>query len=317
MRETLCQLEMCFPLSFFDMMEHYMIHISDHIFVLGLVYVFHMYPYEHYMSIMKGYVRNRSHPEGSMIKGYTTEEVLECYNDYMKYGKLIGVLVSQYEGRLTGKGTTEKKTFNDQNYERVREAHFNILHQLEIATPYIEQHLQQLREENKGRRPDNWIMKEHKRCFTMWLKDQNIPVSEESMMGALTQGPSWLVTTWQEYDINGFTFYMKAKDNKSQHQNSGVRVNAEDSEGNLNTYYGYNDEIWELSYGLSLQIPRFKYQWVKHPQGVELDEYNFTLVDLNNVGHKDDPWILPECVTQVFYALEPKHEKKHVVITGK
>jgi hypothetical protein len=36
-----------------------------------------------------------------MIEGYTTEEVLECYNDYMKDGKPIGVPVSQYEGRLT------------------------------------------------------------------------------------------------------------------------------------------------------------------------------------------------------------------------
>jgi hypothetical protein len=48
-----------------------------------------------------------------------------------------------------------------------------------------------------------------------------------------------------------------------------------------------------------------------------LDEYSFTLVDLNNVGHKDDPWILPECVAQVFYVLEPEHEKKHVVIPRK
>jgi hypothetical protein len=48
-----------------------------------------------------------------------------------------------------------------------------------------------------------------------------------------------------------------------------------------------------------------------------LDEYSFTLVDLNNVGHKDDPWIRPECVAQVFYVLEPEHEKKHVVIPRK
>jgi hypothetical protein len=39
--------------------------------------------------------------EGSIMEGYTTEEVLECYNDYMKDGKPIGVPVSQYEGRLT------------------------------------------------------------------------------------------------------------------------------------------------------------------------------------------------------------------------
>jgi hypothetical protein len=116
------------------------------------------------------------------------------------------------------------------------------MHEIEIAAPYIEKHLQQLCEENECH-PDSWIMKEHMCCFTMWLKDQNLPIGEENMMGALAQGPSWLVTTWQEYDINGFLFYTKAKDKKSQHQNSGIRVDAEDSEGNLNTYYGYIDEI--------------------------------------------------------------------------
>jgi hypothetical protein len=64
------------PLSFFDMMEHYMIHIADQIFVLGPVHLHDMYPYEYYMNIMKGYVCNHAHPKGSMIEGYTTEEVL-------------------------------------------------------------------------------------------------------------------------------------------------------------------------------------------------------------------------------------------------
>jgi hypothetical protein len=83
-----------------------MIHIADQIFVLGPMYLHHMYPYEHYMSIMKGYIHNCAHPEGSLIEGYTTEEVLECYNYYRKDEKPIGIPVSQYEGRLTGKVTT-------------------------------------------------------------------------------------------------------------------------------------------------------------------------------------------------------------------
>jgi hypothetical protein len=55
---TMCQLEMCFPPSFFDMMEHYMIHFADHIFVLGPSYLHYMYPYEHHMVVMKGYVQS-------------------------------------------------------------------------------------------------------------------------------------------------------------------------------------------------------------------------------------------------------------------
>jgi hypothetical protein len=77
------QLDMCFPPSFFDMMEHYMIHLADQIFVLGHMYMHHMYPYEHRMVFMKGYVRNRAHPEGSMIESYIIEKVIECFTDYM------------------------------------------------------------------------------------------------------------------------------------------------------------------------------------------------------------------------------------------
>jgi hypothetical protein len=105
MRVTMCQLEMCFPPSFFDTMEQYMIHLVDRIFVLGPTYMHHMYPYEHHMVLMKGYVHNCAHPERSMIEGYTTEEVIVCCVDYMKDGNPIGVLVSRHHGRLSGKGT--------------------------------------------------------------------------------------------------------------------------------------------------------------------------------------------------------------------
>jgi hypothetical protein len=84
-----------------------------------------------------------------------------------------------------------------------------------------------------------------------------------------------------------------------------------------NAYYGYIEEIWEVNYGMSLQIPVFKCQWVKHPHGIELDEYGFTIVDLRNVDHKDEPWVLASPIAQVFYTLDPKDMKKHIVVTGK
>jgi hypothetical protein len=84
-----------------------------------------------------------------------------------------------------------------------------------------------------------------------------------------------------------------------------------------NAYYGYIEEIWELNYGISLQILIFKCQWVKHPQGVEVDDYGFRIIDLRNVGHKDEPWALTVTITQMFYILDPKDEKKHIVVPGK
>jgi hypothetical protein len=112
-----------------------MIYLADQIFVLGPTYMHHIYPYDRHMIVMKGYVRNRVHPEGSMIEVYTTEEVVECCIDYMKDGNPIGVLVSRHHGRLSRKGTNKHKSFIDVTYQRVCEAHFSILQQLAVMRP--------------------------------------------------------------------------------------------------------------------------------------------------------------------------------------
>jgi hypothetical protein len=46
------------------------------------------------------------------------------------------------------------------------------------------------------------------------------------MIYLLAVGPHSVDKSWQAYDINSFTFYTKAKDRRSQCQNSGVRVDA-------------------------------------------------------------------------------------------
>jgi hypothetical protein len=40
------------------------------------------------------YVRNLAHLEGSIMEGYTTEEVVECCIDYIKDGKRIGLPIT-------------------------------------------------------------------------------------------------------------------------------------------------------------------------------------------------------------------------------
>jgi hypothetical protein len=53
---------------------------------------------------------------------------------------------------------------------------------------------------------------------------------------------------------------------------------------------------------------------VKHQQGVQIDDYGFTIVDLINVDHKDEPWVLTVTVAQVFYIIDPKDEKKYIIV---
>jgi hypothetical protein len=68
---------------------------------------------------------------------------------------------------------------------------------------------------------------------------------------------------------------------------------------------------------MSLHIPIFKCQWVKYQKGVEIDDYGFTIINLRNVGHKDELWILTATVAQVFYTLDPYDKKKYIVVPGK
>jgi hypothetical protein len=67
MIETIHMLEMCFPPSFFDMQQHLMIHLVDQILTLGPLYLHSMFPYERCMAMLKSYVWNRAHPEGSIM----------------------------------------------------------------------------------------------------------------------------------------------------------------------------------------------------------------------------------------------------------
>ena len=84
----------------------------------------------------------------------------------------------------------------------------------------------------------------------------------EEQLQWLARSPSISVLTFQGYEINGYTFYTSAQDQKSTNQNSGVCIDAIDNNGKLETYYGVIEEIWELDYG-PLKIPLFKCQWVK------------------------------------------------------
>jgi hypothetical protein len=89
-------------------------------------------------------VRNRAHPDDSIMEDYTTEEVIECCTNYVKDGKRIGLPIPLHEGRLGGRGRMGQKTFVDRYYSLISDAHFCVLQQLTIVEPYIGEHLSEL-----------------------------------------------------------------------------------------------------------------------------------------------------------------------------
>jgi hypothetical protein len=315
--ETICQFEMCFPPSFFDMMVHLMVHMVDQIQELGPVYLHQMWTYERFMSTLNRYVYNRAYPECSMIEAYTTEESINCCTKYIHDGNAIGLPVPPHEGRTSGMGCTGRKVRTDIQDDEIQQAHHNALNQLVLMETWVDRHLEEIRRGRDGR-SDAWVHRQHKINFTDWIKEQGIPPhGETTVQWRLASGPSSQITTWQGYDINGYRFHTVEKDKKSASQNSGARYEGiDEATGETKTYYGQIQEIWELDYGGELQIPIFKCQWVK-PKAVVVDDYGLTTVELDNIGYKDDQWVLASRVAQVAYYAMPGNSKMHVVVSEK
>jgi hypothetical protein len=106
------------------------------------------------------------------------------------------------------------------------------------------------------------------------------------------------------------------KDKKSVAQNSGICIETIDLQGLKTMYYGYIQDIRELDYGLKIRIPVSRCQWIKHPIGVNVDNYGLTLFDLKILSHKDDPRMLADRVAQVFYVLNIE-TGKYIVVSEK
>jgi hypothetical protein len=90
-------------------MTHLLVHLIKEISILGSVVQHNIFPFERLMGVLKKYVHNHAQPEGSIARGYETEEVIKFCVDFIPNLDPIGVPESRHEGRLSGKGTLGKK----------------------------------------------------------------------------------------------------------------------------------------------------------------------------------------------------------------
>jgi hypothetical protein len=82
--QCLVSFELVFPPSFFDITKHLLVHLVKEITILSPVFLHNMFPFERFIGILKKYVHNRARPEGSIAKGYGTEEVIEFCVDFTR-----------------------------------------------------------------------------------------------------------------------------------------------------------------------------------------------------------------------------------------
>ena len=75
---------MYFPLAFFDIMIHLIVHLVKEIKCCSPVYLRWMYPVERYMKILKGYTKNLHRLEAFIVERYIAEEAIEFCSEYIE-----------------------------------------------------------------------------------------------------------------------------------------------------------------------------------------------------------------------------------------
>jgi hypothetical protein len=147
----LVSFELVFPPSFFNIMMHLLVHLVEEISILGPVFLHNIFPFERFMGVLKKYVCNRARPEGSIVKGYGIEEVIEFCADFVPDLKPIGLPQPRHEGGLSGKGTNGMKPMICRDGHSLTQAHYStVLQNSLLVAPYSEEYKNIIRSQNPG-----------------------------------------------------------------------------------------------------------------------------------------------------------------------
>eukprot|EP00261_Vitis_vinifera_P019765 XP_010650360.2 PREDICTED: uncharacterized protein LOC104879379 [Vitis vinifera] len=287
-------------------MIHLTVHLVREVRLCGPVYFRWMYPFERFMKVLKGYVRNRNHPEGCIVECYIAEEAIEFCTEYLSNVDAIGVPSStnvdhKVRAPIPGGHITEV------DCNLLLQAHHYVLENTTIIQPYIEEHMKWLKLNNpRQSKRQKWLQEEHMRTFTHWLRKKvEVAIADKEPISKtlrwMAHGPTHYVAKYHGYVINGCQYNTNDRDELRVTQNSGVSIvattmqisSAKDKNpvfGEL-CFYGIITEIWDIDYTM-FRIPVFKCNWVDNKSGIKVDEFGLTLVDFTKMAHKSDPFIL-------------------------
>nr|GEU89162.1 hypothetical protein [Tanacetum cinerariifolium] len=126
--------------------------------------------------------------------------------------------------------------------------------------------------------------------------ERELVISKDSVSKTvryISYGPRATIVKYEAYNINGYTFHTKNNDS-IVYQNIGVSVKAVDLH--------ISKEV------ATTRKVNHKAAGVKHDPNL-----GYTLVDLNSLGHKDDPFILASQARQVFYVKDQIDKKLYIV----
>jgi hypothetical protein len=195
--QCLVSFKLVFSPSFFNIMMHLLVRQVEEISILGPVFLHNMFPFERFMGVLKKYVRNRARPEGSIVKGYGTDEVIEFCADFVPDLKPIGLPQSHHEGRLCGKGTIGKKPIICRDGHSLTQARYTVLQNSLLVAPSSEEYKNIVRQAKPGQ-SESFVLQLHMATVGDWLQRRliNDNVVEEQLY-LLAKLPSSTILTFQ------------------------------------------------------------------------------------------------------------------------
>lgn len=134
-------------------------------------------------------------------------------------------------------------------------------------------------------------------------------------LNELADGPSITARRFKALDSNGFRFRIVDVDDRRATQNSGIGCQFVDS----GYYYGQLKDIIEVVYSHGLKYILLKCDWVDPIRGTKVDQFQFTLVNFNNLLYRNEqvrnePFILASQAEQVFYVSSPSDPNWKVAV---
>ena len=76
--QIVCLLEEHFSTSILNIQVHLLVHLVDEVQLAGTVHARWMFFLERFMKTLKGFVRQKAWPEGSMAEGWLVQESCAC-----------------------------------------------------------------------------------------------------------------------------------------------------------------------------------------------------------------------------------------------